>query len=1036
MSILDCKGRYIDDEKNKKGFYMNFIEDKEIGLNEENDILETKRYAESLKETILNVPTPFNIGLYGEWGSGKSSIIKTAQTQLEFNPNQKIKFVIYDAWKYANDSFRRMFLKTLQEQLKFVGKDLFDSFYQNTTQDKKIEQKFNWKYLWLILSFGLLAIFLTYFFTDVKNQNFIITIQAILTVVTALIGFFKNAFTDYKITLSKPAMFAPEQFEEAFDEITQWLFDKKQLAHPKKWISEKNIMENTCDKLVIVIDNIDRCDKKTAYELLTNIKNFIGTKKGIIFLVPVDDEALKRHMQEHNKENSKESDEFLRKFFNTTIKIKHFQPRDLFEFANKLNSKNVLGFSPDTINIVAKEYASNPRRIIQLFNNLTSELKTVESKYKKSFVEKNQSLVAKLLIIREEWADVFKEITKHPHLFHQFKEIKIYQDEKEVNIDNFKIFMERTKAVTSNLKDIESIILNITNESTLQSEIVTLIESNNFDDLKLKFEKELTLFDKVVTYSIEEIRKGLNRKTYSTDAINGIKLLSKLNEYKVLNKSSLNELFGFFNKENETLKVLEYLQEENLDNFFKLVEQNRLYELKYLQEKLVNKFKEIWKEKPKDNIVSLYEDGVDKFINNIGDEKAIRSLQSIFINYYNYFSESPLYKNKWINEDKLSLIISDELINNILNSIKTSTIDIESDIYLEIEYLVKHKIIDIKKIELLINNIKPNFSQPMQSQIDMNVEKQKQIDNLFINIQAITNLLENIKRVDYKSEIITNYIQEILKNVEIKYNYSSVYLNLLNDISSNKEHQEKLLDFYLEIYRVTNNSTNVTGNIQSLINQYKQLKDVFYEKLIKLRDTHQMSLVPLFDYLLSQKDEDENLFNLYEKLFNRANISSEQIKTKLDGYIVQLISNQNEKVENFINKLMLQSKTKDVLREIIISKDSQDIIKLPQNIKNIAYTNLCLGDNIFSLENNMEAIKDIVKFSDEFNSCIFKIIKSKLLKSSEVEDALSIINEMQNIKEELKKEILAELKKHKKHETLSNEVAETIEKISPQKTTK
>ena len=63
-------------------------------------------------------------------------------------------------------------------------------------------------------------------------------------------------------------------------------------------------------------------------------------------------------------------------------------------YANKLNSNNTLGFTPDTINIVAKEYASNPRRIIQLFNNLTSELKTIEAKYGKEFIEEHQSLIA------------------------------------------------------------------------------------------------------------------------------------------------------------------------------------------------------------------------------------------------------------------------------------------------------------------------------------------------------------------------------------------------------------------------------------------------------------------------------------------------------------------------------------------------------------------------------------------------------------------------------------------------------------------
>lgn len=1013
---------------------MTFIIDNEIELAEENDILETKRYAESLKEMILNAPTPFNIGLYGEWGSGKSSIIKTAQTQLEYDQNQKIKFVIYDAWKYANDSFRRMFLKTLQEQLKFDGTDLFESFYSGKTRDE-VKQTFNLKYFLLILLFGIIAIGLTFQYVEVDDKGLVITLQSIFTLITALIAFFKNAFTDYKITLSKPMMFAPEQFEDAFQDMMSKSLRKHNIFSLATEYVKGNHYEKNIDKLVIVVDNIDRCDKKTAYELLTNIKNFIGKEKGIIFLVPVDDEALRRHMQEHNKENSKEADEFLRKFFNTTIKIKHFQPRDLFEFAYKLNSKNQLGFTPDTINIVAKEYASNPRRIIQLFNNLTSELKTIEAKYEKKFIEEHQSLIAKLLIIREEWADIFKEITKHPHIFYQFKEIKIYHDEKEINLDNFKIFMEKTKAVNSGLKTIENIILNITNESTLSSEIVNLIESNSFDDLKLEFKKDSTLFDKVVTYAIEEIRKGLDRKTYFTDAINGIKLLSKLNEYQVLQKASLRELFGFFNNGDETLKVIEHLQKDDLDSFFRLVEQNRVYGLTYLQDKLANKFKGIWREKPKDTILSIYEDGVDKFINNSTDEKAIRELQSIFVNYYEYFSDSPLYKSKWINEDKLPLIVSNELIIHITNKIIPPVIDIKSDAYLEIEYLAVHKIIDIKNLEVIIDKIKPTFSEQIAAPTDMNGEKQRQLDNVFINIQAITNLLKKIQRVEYKSEIIANYIQEFLKPVQIRQSNTGgvVALNILNDISANVEYQEKLLNFYLEIYKATYNNTNVTGDIQSLINQHVQLKDIFYQKLLEVRDTYQLSLIPLLDYLLLQKDEDKNLFNLYEKLFNRDDISSEQIekiKTKLDGYIVQLISNQNEEVESFIDKLMLQTKTKELLTDIIISKDTQDIIKLPQSIKKVAYKNLCNGDNIFNIENNIEAIKDIVKFSDEFNSCIYKIIKSKLLKSSEVGDALSIIEVMQNISEELIKEILNELKEHKKHESLSSEVTEIIKKLS------
>lgn len=1018
---------------------MTFIIDKEIDLTDEDDILETKRYAESLKETILNAPTPFNIGLYGEWGSGKSSIIKTAQTKLESNQEQKIKFVVYDAWKYANDSFRRMFLKTLQEQLKFDGTDLFESFYRNKTQDTEINPKLNYK------SLGLTIVLLILTFSMISSLHletkWELTLQSIVAFSSMIIAFYKNIFTDYKVTIQKPIMFAPEQFEDAFKDMMSKSLKKYHIFSLATEYVRGNHYEKNIDKIVIVVDNIDRCDKKTAYELLTNIKNFIGTEKGIIFLVPVDDEALKRHMQEHNKENSKEADEFLRKFFNTTIKIKHFQPRDLFEFANKLNSKSKLGFKPDTINIVAKEYASNPRRIIQLFNNLTSELKTIESKYEKLFVEEHQSLIAKLLIVREEWADVFKEITKHPHTFHQFKEIKIVHDEKEVNLDNFKIFMERTKAVNANIKTIENIILNITNESTLSSETINLIELDNFDALKLEFEKDLSLFDKVVTYSIEEIRKGLNRNTYSTDAINGIKLLSKLNEYQILQKASLDDLVGFFYEGEEILKVLEYLQKDDLDSFFKFVEQNRVYKLKYIQDKIIGKFKESWTAPAiKEELKTIWKDGVDKFINNSTDEKAIEDLQSIFVNYYEYFSDSPLYKTKWINEDKLPFIVSDQLISHIVNKIVPPIIDVKSYVYLEIEYLVVRKVITIKNIEGIIERIKPDFSQQIIAQVDVNSEKQKQIDDIFINIEAISNLLEKIERAGHESKIITEYIRVILKQVQIIIiNRESVYLNLLNDISSNIDHQKKLLDFYLEIYKATDKETDVMQFIQGLINQYTQLKDVFYEKLLELRDTHQISIVPFLDYLLSQKDENKNLFDLYEKLFNRDDISPEQIekiKVKLDEYIVQLISNQNKGVENFIDKIMLHDKTKEILTDIIISKDGKDIINLPQNIKKVSYSNLCKNNKIFDIENNIEAICDIVETSSEYNNCILNIIKRKLANPQEVGEAISIIDKMKNMSDQVKKEISNLLHEHKNNESLKDEVAKLIDKLLPKKEVK
>ena len=54
---------------------MNFIEDKELNLKKEgNDLLNGKSYSETLKQIIQNTPKKgtFCIGLFGEWGNGKS----------------------------------------------------------------------------------------------------------------------------------------------------------------------------------------------------------------------------------------------------------------------------------------------------------------------------------------------------------------------------------------------------------------------------------------------------------------------------------------------------------------------------------------------------------------------------------------------------------------------------------------------------------------------------------------------------------------------------------------------------------------------------------------------------------------------------------------------------------------------------------------------------------------------------------------------------------------------------------------------------
>ena len=119
---------------------MNYIIDEEINL-EEKDYLNSKQYAKALKEIIDSVPKNkvFTLGLFGGWGSGKSSIIKT--TEELYKNDKSVKFIKYDAWQYGNDSFRRTFLITLCDQMS-MNKDRFlKGFYNKETKDIKFEHK-------------------------------------------------------------------------------------------------------------------------------------------------------------------------------------------------------------------------------------------------------------------------------------------------------------------------------------------------------------------------------------------------------------------------------------------------------------------------------------------------------------------------------------------------------------------------------------------------------------------------------------------------------------------------------------------------------------------------------------------------------------------------------------------------------------------------------------------------------------------------------------------------------------------------------
>ncbi len=90
-------------------------------------------------------------GLFGKWGSGKSSIFRIVKGRLESNQETTYKFIKYDAWKYIGNSFRRIFLLELQQQLRVKAFDKLFRFYDNINEDTEVKQITNNRYVYIII---------------------------------------------------------------------------------------------------------------------------------------------------------------------------------------------------------------------------------------------------------------------------------------------------------------------------------------------------------------------------------------------------------------------------------------------------------------------------------------------------------------------------------------------------------------------------------------------------------------------------------------------------------------------------------------------------------------------------------------------------------------------------------------------------------------------------------------------------------------------------------------------------------------------
>ena len=965
---------------------MAIIEDKEIDFSEQGDLLNGKPYAEALA-SLIKQDNPKDkslvIGLLGEWGSGKSSIIKTTENLIKKEKcNKRIKFITYDAWKYSKDSFRRTFLLNIQEELKIDRSSLMDRFYKNTSESMLQigNKKINIRSRIFCSSVILFISLLVKCFFDCKNFSNIIDIiiflSTLFTGVFGSISVFAKFLDNFKITQTTPLMFAPEQFEECFNEITGYALKKESfIKRTLKWIIMNKSTSNL-SKLVIVIDNIDRCDSETCRELLNNVKNFLTNEKNIIFIIPTDDKSLCNHLRKHFGCQYNKATEFLRKIFDIEIFIKPFVSGELFDFTKRLNKKYKLGLSGNAINIISEFYASNPRRIIQYLNNIQSEFNIIRKKINEKDAEKSMDIVCKLSIIKEEWPDYYKLILNDYRYMTDFSSINNINKliENETEQENLCKFINKTSGYSIDEKLLEIIISNDYIHQDIPQSIKNSVNNLEFENISsyISDDKQRNrLIDYIISDEMLDI--SINRGLWETRILNLFRNIFYINSKFEISKDYNARIKNKFQSQDfdPLIRAIYSLKEDEITCFINYLNLLHKQKLDFFFDRFVKTITSDYNdEKFKDKndiILSLF----DSLIRKFSDTKVFSEYSKIIKNVYLSHLERVLD----LKPETINYIISEDFIDSIIDGLVKNN---DTSLKLKVlTYIIKSK-------DKISNDLYGRLFDKMKNLYDLRLS----------NLKALLDIFNNVKL----DKIPPTYLMQPFNHLiigdsdimydryrgRITYNKNIFTENPIKDDS----YFNSVIDFLVKICKFTDNKINVIDSLKIIIQLNINKWDYILSKLKEEIKPEKDDISYIKQLVLSSRLNSEEYCYWLKELSIRKYTSNEYILTddelssELTNIFMYSISNNNN--QNTISRLneLLEFLTKR--REIALDKIIDNIYanqnnfeKLSVDLKTLVLDRIC---EFFDNHKNNEKILEIIaKYGSRNNiKLLINYIKSNI----------------------------------------------------------
>lgn len=344
--------------------------------NSRSDGLGFETYARVLGNAALGTQGPFTIGIFGEWGTGKTSLMRLMQSNLKKNKN--VITVWFNAWRYEKEEHPIVpLLATIIRELQ-----LNRTFSQSlTNQGRELLNALR------AVAYGFSAK------STVKVPG-LAEIEA---------SFVAKEMVDRAESLSNDPLLGRSLYYEAFERL-----------------SATKIGDDR--KIVVFVDDLDRCFPDLAIKLLESIK-LVLSQSGFVFVLGVARTVIEGYLQHrYQKEYGLETFEgefYLDKIVQLPFHIPpHGERINQFcdSLLNQLDPADKKIFAT-ILPTIANTTGGNPRATIRFVNNLlidrainqslaeTDEMESIPIQY-----------FAVTRILQQQWHDVYSIIITSPEV--------------------------------------------------------------------------------------------------------------------------------------------------------------------------------------------------------------------------------------------------------------------------------------------------------------------------------------------------------------------------------------------------------------------------------------------------------------------------------------------------------------------------------------------------------------------------------------------------------------------------------------------